>query len=125
MTYSDTSRSEACTHAAAPEAGTATTLTAGLLAAAVAVAAILAATPAPAAEGAGRIATAFEDKGMAPDTSRCYGQQISENLDPAGQKEAARIVSTAQNGEEIEENVKAGGLDMVEAFLAAKTACGT
>lgn len=82
----------------------------------------LAATEDASADAA-RISAAFVEKGMEPQQSECYGRTIAGKLGPESE-EAAVIVETASNETEIREGVKGGGLDMVRAFLAAKTSCG-
>lgn len=69
------------------------------------------------------IAEAFRGHGMAEAKSRCWGRTLHAELgEDSG--EAARIVREADTQEEIRENVRDGGIFMVEAFLSAKTHCG-
>ena len=82
-------------------------------------------THASGSDTATRIVNGFARLGMEERQGACYGRVVTRELDPDQAEEAAAIVESAGNSADVRKGVKDSGLDMVQAFLAAQTACGS
>lgn len=71
-----------------------------------------------------RIAEGFAALGMGAERSACFGRVVAANTDGPDRAEAVRAVEEAEASDEVREGVKEGGIDVVQAFLAAETECG-
>ncbi len=84
-------------------------------------------TASSSASGAGdagtEIATAFENLGMEQARAECYGKVLTEKLSPDDQQNAAQLVRSASNGDEVRSAVLDAGPNMVGGFSAADTTC--
>ena len=72
-----------------------------------------------------RVADAFVELGMSESKASCYGTTIAGQLDSKRQEEAASIVQSAENSNEVREAVMNSGFKMVNAFSVAHEQCGS
>ena len=69
------------------------------------------------------IANAFESLGMSANRAECYGKVLVSKLTKGEQKQAADIVRTASNGEEVRALVLDSEPNIVGGFTAANESC--
>lgn len=91
---------------------------------AIAAALLLPSAALAAGDSADAIAAGFEKLGMPAEKAACYGETITGQLDEEKSREAAEIVSSAGNSQEVREGVTNSGPTMMNAFSAANQTCG-
>jgi hypothetical protein len=90
----------------------------------IATAAIFLSTAAYAANQAEKdIAQGFIHLGMKTRTAACYGAVIGGRLKGQDLAQAAKIVQSAKNADDVRKGVKASGLSTIDAFSAAHNRC--
>lgn len=69
------------------------------------------------------IANAFESLGMSAARAECYGKVLVSQLSADEQQQAAELVRTASNSEDVRSNVMSAGPNYVGGFTAANESC--
>jgi hypothetical protein len=69
------------------------------------------------------IADAFENLGMTAARARCYGEVLAGQLPADKQQQAAELVRSASDADEVRQNVITGGPTLVGGFTAANEQC--
>ncbi|MBI1365283.1 MAG: hypothetical protein GC153_04935 [Alphaproteobacteria bacterium] len=75
------------------------------------------------ADDASRIAAGLRRLGATETRSDCYAARIADDLDFAGEEEAARIVENARDREDMKNGVLSASAPVRRAFIAANLRC--